>query len=93
MKKLILASALFLFVLAGIFPPWIKTVDLNGPNGSHSRKPVGVYFILSPPQVYEEGQGMRIDFTQLFVEWGVILVIGTSPVWFKKLATSQAGTK
>ena len=47
--RIVCLTALGMFILACLFPPWLDTFDLNGRGGGHSRKPAGYYFIARPP--------------------------------------------
>jgi hypothetical protein len=47
--RIVCLTALGVFILACLFPPWLYTFDLNGRGGGHSRKPAGYYFIARPP--------------------------------------------
>ena len=47
--RIVCVTALGVFILACLFPPWLYTFDLNGRGGGHSRKPAGYYFITHPP--------------------------------------------
>jgi hypothetical protein len=54
--RIVCLTALGVFILACLFPPWLYTFDLNGRGGGHSRKPAGYYFIATPPQPEEPPQ-------------------------------------
>lgn len=47
-RKTIVAVAAIAFVLAGLFPPWLYTLDLA--DGPHARRDAGFAFIFSPPK-------------------------------------------
>jgi hypothetical protein len=69
-----------MFILACLFPPWLYS--LNGPNGIHSRKPAGYYFIAKPPAPESSypTYGVEIDLTRLAIEWAALAAI-TGMVW------------
>ena len=79
-RKITLAVAAAAFVLAGLFPPWLKTFDAQA---IHSRRNAGYAFILSPPEPegHRPYDGIQLDTTRLLIEWSCILVFaGTA--WF-----------
>jgi hypothetical protein len=70
-KILIIAAAIF--VLMGIFPPWIYTFDNRS---IHSENPAGYALISEPPdpEEYKVQYGVRLDTSRLIVQWLVLLV-------------------
>lgn len=96
MKKACIITALALFLLSCLFPPWQQTYDRNGDSGGHSIKSVGHEFVLSPPQPASGNYyGVRIDFGVLFVEWLLIGGIASAsflpPVKISRRAVAISG--
>jgi hypothetical protein len=85
MKSLFAKTALVLFLLTCLMPPWVKTYDKNGESGSHSRQSIGHDFVLTPPQVNENTMGIKIDFPTLLIEWIGLACFAAAPVIWKKL--------
>ena len=95
MQTKLVITALAIFALTALFPPWEYTTDKDSVNGYrqgfgyvpssqgvHSRKPTGVTFLFAPPTNpdHSEGNGIQIDFGRLFVEWAVLAAV-TGMVW------------
>ena len=70
MKKSILAGTAALFILAGLFPPWL-TVSYQGHTYASACR-----FILSP--LSDPREGVRLDAARLLIEWACILAGGTT---------------
>lgn len=79
-RKIIVATAAVLFLVAGLFPPWIQTYDLNE---THTQSDAGYAFLLSPPppRDYTYAVGIKLDRTRLTVELACVLAVGIG-VWF-----------
>ena len=73
-QKFILLCGSFMFVLCGIFPPWL---DIS--NQGHTRS-TAYSFILSPPATASGSYGVELDIPRLVVEWLCILAV-TAVVW------------
>jgi len=67
--------------LLGAFPPWVLRAPRTGWDrpvvGTYSpgwERPVGLYFILAPPQA---GGGLypQVDYGRLFVTWSVVSLL------------------
>ncbi len=71
-SKIIVATASLACLLAGLFPPWIQTVDLNT---THTQTDAGYAFILSPPppREYSYSIGVRLDQSRLQLEAACLL--------------------
>lgn len=69
-QKIILWSALALFVLMGVFPPW-KDVSIVGDN--IISQPVGYGPVFKPPEKADS-----IDFARLIVQWFLVAVLGAA---------------
>ncbi len=69
----IIIIGLILFLTASTFPPWEYTISGRG---IHSAKPAGYHFIFSSPapEYSNSHYGVKINFSQLFMEWVVIIV-------------------
>lgn len=91
MKTKLIITALAVFILTGIFPPWQYITDKDSVNGHdfvppsqgvHSRKPAGYSLLFAPPVNPDgsAGNGVQIDFGRLFLEWAVLAAI-TGMVW------------
>lgn len=79
-RQIILLSAALACLLAGVFPPWIQTVDLNT---THTQSDAGYAFILTPPapREYSYAIGIRLDHSRLRLEAGCLLA-ATLAAWF-----------
>lgn len=72
-QKGILICGAVVFVLCGLFPPWLYTYDVTG---THSRSDAGYYFVLTPPgpkPSYGNSTGIQLDTSRLLIEWACIL--------------------
>ena len=94
-KTKLIITALGVFILTGIFPPWQFTTDKDSVNGSnlvyayaapsqgvHSHKPAGYALLFKPPVNPDgsAGNGVQIDLGRLSIEWAVLAAI-TGIVW------------
>lgn len=92
-RKTIVALGAIAFVLAGLFPPWLRTLDVES---VHLLRNAGYAFIASPPTPGNDGYkvlqpelpgrlsplgGIRLDTSRLLVEWCCILVMAGA-AWF-----------
>jgi CheY-like chemotaxis protein len=71
-QKIMWVSWLLLLMFAGLFPPWLFTVDRSGSgNRTRAEKNAGYHFILTPPQPERtyQGYGIRLDTSRLAIEW------------------------
>lgn len=61
-----------LFVLMGLFPPWIYIAAI--PRGGPVEKPAGYYLLFDPPAPEKSGPiwGVRVDVVRLLVQWAVV---------------------
>jgi hypothetical protein len=73
-QKFILLCGSFMFVLCGLFPPWL---DIS--NQGHTRS-TAYSFILSPPATARGSYGVELDISRLVVEWLCILAV-TGVAW------------
>lgn len=71
-QKFILLCGAVVFVLIGLFPPWLYTYDVTA---THSRSNAGCSFILSPPlpRGNNNDYGIQIDMSRLLIEWACVL--------------------
>ena len=71
-------------ILACLFPPWVLTY--KGFYGVSSAKPLGFYFILSPPDVkYPNwGFGVEINAKLLLIECFIIILVTILAMLFVK---------
>jgi len=83
-------TAIGVFILTCLVPPWQYTADRNGNGGFHSRKPAGYSPIFSPPAPENVGvsYGVKIDSSRLFIEWaalaavtGIVWMLVVKPAW------------
>ena len=65
----VLAAGLFLFILAGLFPPWLRVYKSTSTS-------IGSHWLW-----YRGGRNVHIDTVNLFIEWFVIGVV-TAVVYF-----------
>ncbi len=79
-RKIIVATAALAGLLAGLFPPWIQTVDLNT---THTQTAAGYAFLFSPPapREYSFAIGIRLDQARLQLEAAGLLAAGVG-AWF-----------
>jgi len=82
-RKTIVAIAAVAFVLTGLFPPWLQTLNLES---IHERTVAGYSCVFSPPQPKAHGwdrefYGIERDTSRLLVEWSCI-VVATGAAWF-----------
>ena len=69
--KAIMLVGCFLFLLSGLFPPWLYT------HSGHTVRSAGYWFLLTAPkptQGYYGNDGMRLDAERLAIEWLCVLV-------------------
>ena len=74
-QQFILFFGAVVFVLCGLFPPWLYTYDVTA---THSRSNAGCAFILSPPLPMEDSAvcGIQIDTSRFLIEWAFQTVNG-----------------
>ena len=83
LQRSILGIGLFIFVILGVFPPWVEKADF--PNLAHFEEFAGYSFIGSPPRNSIQGSlkattdfrfrtSMNIAVTQLWVGWLLTIV-------------------
>ena len=79
-RKIIVATTALVFLLAGVFPPWLQTFDLNS---MHTESDAGYALIASPPQPrdYSYSIGIKLDRSRLAVELAGVLAAGIG-AWF-----------
>ncbi len=71
-RKIIISISLVVIILMGLFPPWVeklKTKDLQ------LERPLGYGFILSPPEPSNSNFSISIDFSRLFLQWVILILI------------------
>ena len=81
-QKLILLTGFVLFLLINLFPPWIAWLNPSEHSKSVS---IGYGLLISPPQSpmgYESY--VVIDYTRLFIQWGVVLIMTTAALIFTR---------
>jgi hypothetical protein len=98
-QKAIIYIGLMVFVLAGLFPPWIKVTKILANTGMRilQEDPVGLSFILSPP-IWDIDRhpaphyftDAKLDVSRLAIEWTIILAltIGISRILHSNIATT-----
>ena len=72
------------FVLSGLFPPWIYT--LNPPGARPTENPAGYHLIFDPPTPATKLRlaGIQIDYTRLLIQWAVIGVVVAGAIALKR---------
>ena len=82
-KPIIILGA-FAFIVSGLFPPWVFT--LNPPNASPTETPGGYHLIFDPPPPERKLAiaGVRIDYARLLIQWAVIGVIVAGAVGIRR---------
>jgi hypothetical protein len=74
MRKKIISIAVVIIILMGVFPPWVEKFKMKD---FQLERPLGYAFIFSPPETTNNAYGLSIDFSRLFLQWVVaILVVG-----------------
>jgi hypothetical protein len=73
-QKQILIAGVLIFILMGIFPPWLQTIDTRGEYGRHGSKSVGYAFIMSPPTNDSWVLTTHLDISRLLVQWVLVFV-------------------
>ena len=70
--KRIIALGIVVFVLSGLFPPWVYT--FNPPGARPTENPAGYRLIFDPPPAARKFRlaGVRIDYARLLIQWAVI---------------------
>lgn|ERR1022692_1457317 len=79
-RKIIVVASAAVFLLVGLFPPWVQTFDLNS---THTRTTAGYSFIMSPPPPteYSYSIGIQLDTSRLGIELACVLAISIA-AWF-----------
>ncbi len=84
-QLIVLWLGIAIFVLMGLFPPWYGKY--------HQSKPLAhsFAFILLRPEIHQHGKGwMKINTTQLIIQWSIVTVITSGLVLsFKKRNKTQ----
>jgi hypothetical protein len=85
-QKVVILAGLFVFVLAGLFPPWSFQIRFSGRMQAGS---LGLSLLFSPPDAPMPSlRGMTaitLDSSRLFVEWIVIVVVTCTCLWMAKV--------
>ena len=71
-QMVVLWVGLSIFLLIGIFPPWLYTSVWG--EGIHPEKDAGYYFILIPPKPEKSLMGIKLDVQRLCVQWIIVSV-------------------
>jgi hypothetical protein len=66
--KAIMLGGCFLFLLSGLFPPWLYT------RSGHTVRSAGYCFLLTAPKPEGYNGGIKLDAERLAIEWLCILV-------------------
>ena len=75
LKILILSIALFIVI--GLYPPWIYTFNAKS---IHSEKPAEYALIIEPPEPEDYNNvryGVRMDISRLVVQWLILCAATT----------------
>ena len=82
MKNFVMWLGILVFVLMGLFPPWLYTYNATirspvyGSFLTGSQKIAGYYFLFAPPDpAGESGHGISLDITRLFVQWVIVIAL------------------
>lgn len=83
-QKIVLWIGLIVFLISGIFPPWVQVFD---DGKTYNEKDQGYHFLMKPPEVifdsdtyaewYKMQFRMKIDIARLIIQWIIITVIIT----------------
>ena len=76
-QRKILIIAAFIYIIMGLFPPWVYTYDFRT---MHSENPAGYALIFDPPwpDGNNEGYGVRIDISRISVQWITLALVTAS---------------
>jgi hypothetical protein len=77
-KTIIICGAL-VFLLCGLFPPWLYTI--SGPYAARSERSAGFNFLFNAPEPkIGISHGITLDTPRLAVEWLCVLAV-TGALW------------
>jgi hypothetical protein len=77
-QKIILMVALVLFVLMGLFPPWLESsvnVKQPGPVMTHATEYAPLFWVPSRWPSPDWRSAYRVDMDRLSIQWTVLLAI------------------
>lgn len=88
-QRKVVILGIVLFILMGLFPPWIYTLNAQSIN---REKPAGYALIISPPEPEKNAVafGVKIDISRLIVQW---LVLATATGFGVFMASQRNGDK
>ena len=93
-QRRIMIVGFIIFVLMGIFPPWISTYHVFSPP---REKPEGYGFIFSPPEPEDPSAawsrlygGIKIDIYRLFAQWLVLCAVTGLGIYVGKIRIAVA---
>ena len=76
MKRLTIKIGIVVSVLMGLFPPWVKRLDVQA---VHVAQPASYQFLFNPPAVQNSFWSAHIDFPRLILQlaivWGIVAAI------------------
>jgi len=79
-QRKIISIALIILILIGVFPPWkqfFKTAKYQ------HEKPLGYGFIFYPPSPSDSAYSVSIDFSRLFLQWVVVILVAGFFIFIK----------
>ncbi len=90
-RKAIIGTAAVAFVMAGLFPPWVHSLDVGGKR-AHLNAGYSFIFVPPAPVMQQEWQGLyapnevryfsvQLDSSRLAIEWACILA-ASGAAWF-----------
>lgn len=71
-RKIIISIALVVIIMMGVFPPWVEKFSVRD---FQLERPIGYGFISSPPETTNNKYSLSIDFSRLFLQWGVVILM------------------
>jgi hypothetical protein len=71
-QKTILVVGLLLLGLMCLFPPWLETLDVRS---IHTEKPLGYYFVFSPPKELVFPHSIVLDMNRLVVQCVAVVAL------------------
>ena len=74
MRKKIISVAVVIIILMGVFPPWVEKFKMKD---FQLERPLGYAFIFSPPETTNNAYGLSIDFSRLFLQWGIVILVAS----------------
>jgi len=87
-QKVVACCGVGLFVLMGLFPPWLYTLDVTG---HHWNKDAGYAIIFSPsnPSPHGDYVGIRVDTQRLLIQWVCVATMTGAALVFLRISAGE----